>query len=54
MKKLIILGITLITFIACNKPKPVKTIITEAEPSGFIDSLSSKQCNDLPKPEKHD
>jgi len=54
MKKLIILFLTLISFISCTKPKPAKIIVSEAEPSGFIDSLSHKQCSDLPIPEKND
>ena len=32
----------------------VQNIVSEAEPVGFIDSLSHKQCSELTKPENHD
>jgi hypothetical protein len=54
MKKLIILFVTVIIFTACTKPETVQNIVSEAEPVGFIDSLSHKQCSALTKPEKHD
>jgi uncharacterized lipoprotein YajG len=54
MKKLIILIVSVIIFTACEKPETVQNIVSEAEPFGFIDSLSHRQCSDLPKPEKHD
>jgi len=54
MKKLIILSILLLTLTFCTKPKPKQNIVSEAEPSGFIDSLSHIECIDLPKPEKND
>tara|TARA_B110000305_G_C19001547_1_gene430718 strand:- start:246 stop:410 length:165 start_codon:yes stop_codon:yes gene_type:complete len=54
MKKLIILIVSVIIFTACTKQDPSQNIISEAEPIGYIDSLSHKQCHDLPKPEKKD
>ena len=54
MKKLIIIIVSVIIFTACTKPHPSQNIISEAEPIGYIDSLSHKQCRDLPEPEKHD
>ena len=54
MKKLIILIVSVIIFTACTKPEPVQNIVSEAEPVGFIDSLSHKQCSELTKPKKND
>lgn len=54
MKKLIILIVSVIIITACTTPEPVQNIVSEAEPVGFIDSLSHKQCSELTKPEKHD
>ena len=54
MKKLIILFVSVIIFTACTKPETVQNIVSEAEPVGFIDSLSHKQCSALTKPENHD
>jgi hypothetical protein len=54
MKKLFTLIITVIIFAACKKPEPFKHNVSEAEPVGFIDSLSHRQCIDLTQPEKHD
>jgi hypothetical protein len=53
MKKLIILFVSVIIFTACTKPETVQNIVSEAEPVGFIDSLSHKQCIGLTKPEKN-
>lgn len=54
MKELTILFLTVFLLTACDKPKRIDNTITAAEPMGFIDSLSHKECNELPKPLKHD